>query len=105
MKLRAIIAFDVEHDKVRDVMDMISGKSEVKGLAATSARFDIIDLVWFNSTDELFQFIESEVSKMEGVRNTEMFICLHVEGVTAKGKPSSDVLEQCKELGKKLAQS
>ena len=26
------------------------------------------------------------------------------EGVVATGKPSSDVLEQCKELGKKLAQ-
>lgn len=27
-----------------------------------------------------------------------------VEGILAKGKPSTDVLEQCKELGKKLAQ-
>ena len=105
MKLRAIIAFDVGHDKVREVMELLSGRSEVKGLAATSGRFDIIVLVWFTSTNGLFQFIENEVSKMEGVRNTETFICLHVEGVTATGKPSSDVLEQCKELGRKLAQS
>ena len=77
--LRAIIAFDVEHDKVREVMELLSGRSEVKGLAATSGRFDVIALVWFTSTDGLFQFIESEVSKMEGVRNTETFICLHVE--------------------------
>ena len=77
--LRAIIAFDVEHDKVREVMELLSGRSEVKGLAATSGRFDVIALVWFTSTDGLFEFIESEVSKMEGVRNTETFICLHVE--------------------------
>ncbi len=79
MKLRAIIAFDVGHDKVREVMELLSGRSEVKGLAATSGRFDIIASVWFASTEELFQFIENEVSKMEGVRNTETFICLHVE--------------------------
>ena len=34
--LRAIIAFDVEHDKVREVMEVLRGRSEVKGLAATS---------------------------------------------------------------------
>ena len=77
--LRAIIAFDVEHDKVREVMELLSGRSEVKGLAATSGRFDVIALVWFTSTDGLFEFIESEVSKMEGVRNGETFICLHVD--------------------------
>ena len=77
--LRAIIAFDVDHDKVREFMEVLSVKSEVKGLAATSGRFDVVAVVWFASTDGLFQFMENEVSKMEGVRNTEIFICLHVE--------------------------
>jgi DNA-binding Lrp family transcriptional regulator len=40
--LRAIIAFDVEHGKVRGVMELLSGRSEVKGLATTSGRFDLI---------------------------------------------------------------
>lgn len=77
--LRAIIAFDVAHDKVNEFMRALSSKSDVKGLAATSGRFDVMALVWFTSTDALFRFMESEVPKMEGVRNTETFIRLHVE--------------------------
>jgi len=30
--LRAIVAFDVEHDKVREVMELLSGRSELRGL-------------------------------------------------------------------------
>lgn len=60
-------------------MDVLGSKPHVKGLAVTTGRFDVVALLWFTSTDELFTFMETEVPKMEGVRNTETFICLHVE--------------------------
>ena len=36
--VRAIIAFDAEHDKAMEIMELLSGRSEFKGLAATSGR-------------------------------------------------------------------
>ena len=77
--LRAIIAFDVAHEKVRPVMKMLASCPEIRWLAATSGRFDLMALVWSTSTDKLFEFIETEISTMEGVKNTETFICMHVE--------------------------
>ena len=78
-RLRALIAFDVDHEKLNQSIQALSSRPEVKGLAVTTGRFDVIALVWFTSTDTLLHFMQNEVSMMEGVRNTETFICLHVE--------------------------
>lgn len=78
LPLQAIISFDVDHDKLDFIMKKLGKRPEVKWLSATTGRFDIIALVWFPSTDKLFSFMETEISKLEGVRNTETFICLHV---------------------------
>ena len=76
--LTALIAFDVDHHSLNPVMAELSNQSEVRWLAATSGRFDVIALAWFASTDKLYSFMEDKLSKMEGIRNTESFICLHV---------------------------
>ena len=44
-----------------------------------SGRFDAIALMWFSSTEQLYEFMEREVSKIEGIETTETFVCLHVE--------------------------
>ena len=76
LPLRAVIAFDVMHDKLNSVLEILGKRPEVRWLSATSGRYDIIAIVWFPSTDQLFNFIESEVGKIEGVKNVETFICL-----------------------------
>lgn len=76
--LRVIIAFNVAHEKLNAIMEALNSRSEVKALNATSGRFDIIAYMWFHSTDELFDFMENEIGKLEGIKNTETFICLHV---------------------------
>jgi len=77
--LRALIAFNVAHEKLNEFTQALSSRPEVKGLAVTTGRFDVIALVWFTATDALLHFMQNEVSKIEGVRNSETFICLHVE--------------------------
>ncbi|MFC2005738.1 Lrp/AsnC family transcriptional regulator [Chloroflexota bacterium] len=79
LPLAAMIGFDVAHESLSSVIDELSKRPEVKWLSATSGRYDITALVWFPSTDELYNFMESEVAKLEGVRNTETFVCLHVK--------------------------
>lgn len=77
--LRALIAFNIAHENLNQVIEVLARKPEVKGLAVTTGRFDVIALAWFTSTETLFRFMENEVSKLQGVINTETFICLHVE--------------------------
>ena len=79
LPLSAIVAFDVDHDKLNSVTKILNSRQEVRWLAVTSGRFDIFALMWFPSTEELFRFMENEVGKLEGVINTETFISLHVE--------------------------
>ena len=79
LPLQVIVAFDVAHDRLNYIADRLSSRDEVRWLSVTSGRFDIIAIMWFASTEELYIFMEREVGALEGVRNTETFICLHVQ--------------------------
>ena len=59
--------------------DLLEIRKDVKCLYITRGRFDAIALMWFSSTEQLFKFMEKDVGKLEGVKATETFICLHVE--------------------------
>ena len=75
----AVIAFNVVHAELDSALRKLASEPNIIWVSTTTGRFDIIALVWCTSNDGLFEFIESEVSKMEGVRNSETFICLRVE--------------------------
>ena len=77
--MEAVIALDVSHEKINLVVEKLSKYPEVRWIAVTSGRFDIMAYVWLNSTEYLYKFIEEDVGRLEGIRNSETFICLHVE--------------------------
>lgn len=60
-------------------MQMLVNRPEVEWVSTTTGRFDILALVWFPSTEELFRFLRSEITELEWVRDSETFICLHQE--------------------------
>jgi Lrp/AsnC family transcriptional regulator for asnA, asnC and gidA len=78
--LRAVVALDASHQNLQELTQELAKRSEIRWLAATSGRFDVIFIAWFESADKLYNFL-TEVGAMEGVRNSETFICLHVEVV------------------------
>jgi DNA-binding Lrp family transcriptional regulator len=79
--LRVVIALDVIHEKVGSVLKILSERTDVHWLSATSGRFNIIAIVWFPSTDKFYEFTENVTSRLQGVRNIETFICLTPENV------------------------
>ena len=79
LSLIAIVAFQISHEKTDSFFKTVSSRKAVKCLYATSGRFDAIALMWFSSTEQLYEFMEREVSKIEGIKATETFICLHAE--------------------------
>jgi len=77
----AVIALDVDNEKVDAVLHSLAGKDEIIWLSSTAGRYDIIALAQFTSTNKLYEFLRVELAKIEGLRNSETFICL----LTTKG--------------------
>ena len=79
LPLIVIVAFQLVHDKANLFLKALGSRKDVKCLYVTSGRFDAIALMWFSSTEQLFHFMEKEVGKLEGVKGTETFVCMHSE--------------------------
>ncbi len=76
LPLAVVIALDVTHDKLESAMAVLANRPEIKWVSTTTGRFDIIALARFHSTDSLSSFLTDQLARMEGVRNSETFICL-----------------------------
>ena len=77
--MTAIIALSVTRDKGNSVLQMLAARPDVKWVSSTTGRFDVLALMQFRSTDELAEFLEKELSGIEGIKDSETFICLHTE--------------------------
>jgi Lrp/AsnC family transcriptional regulator for asnA, asnC and gidA len=76
--LTSMVALNISHESVDSVMRAMISLPEVKWVASTTGRFDILALTRFHSTEELFEFLRGELPKINGVKESETFICLHV---------------------------
>jgi Lrp/AsnC family transcriptional regulator for asnA, asnC and gidA len=72
----AVISLDVAHDKVELAVEELSKRPEVSFVSTTTGRYDIIAIARFRSIDCLSEFVTKELAKLEGVRDSETFICL-----------------------------
>ena len=50
---------------------------EVTWISTTTGRFDIISITRFDFTDGLNEFINKVMPKIERLRDSEAFVCLH----------------------------
>ena len=76
--ITAVLAFDVKLDKLSSTVSALSERLEIKWLATTTGRFDIIALACFRDQDELLDFLQGKGSKIEGLKNIETAICSNV---------------------------
>ena len=79
LPVAALITLDISHDKLASAMEGLANQPEIRWVSTTTGRFDIIALGRFASTDSLSKFLTDQLSKMEGVRNSETFLCLDVK--------------------------
>ena len=79
LPVAAVITLDVSHDKLASAMEGLASQPEITWVSNTTGRFDIIAFGRFASTDSLSKFLTDQLSKMEGVRNSETFLCLDVK--------------------------
>ncbi|MFH1650578.1 MAG: Lrp/AsnC family transcriptional regulator [Chloroflexota bacterium] len=78
-KLAVVIALDIVPEKLGAAMDMLGDRPEVKWVSPTTGRFDVIAIARFPSTEALSQFMMHDLSRLEGLKDSETFICLDVK--------------------------
>ena len=78
LPLTVIITFNVSFDKLESAMNILINRPEISWVSTTTGRFDIIARGRFASTDGLSEFMTKQLSHMEGLKDSETFICLSV---------------------------
>ncbi len=76
LHLAVIIALKVDHDRLEEVMSALTARGEVSWACTTTGRFDILAMARFHSTEELTRFLQNELTKIDGIRDSETFVCL-----------------------------
>jgi len=76
--LISIIAFDVANENLESALQILTSRPEIKWLSTTTGRFDVLALARFRSTDELSNFVHKELADIEGLKDSETFVCLQV---------------------------
>lgn len=75
----AVFALKVEQNKLESVMQSLAKLPEIKWVSTTTGRQDILAGARFSSTDELYKFMRQNFPRIEGIKETETSICLHLE--------------------------
>ncbi len=74
----AIMAFDVVAAKLNSALRKLASEPDIIWVSSTTGRFDIIALARFQTTDQLSDFVEKNVSEIDGIRDSETFVCLRM---------------------------
>jgi len=78
LPLAVVIALRVNPESSASVVNLLTSRPEIKWVSTTTGRFDLIALARFASTDELSEFVQTDLPKIGGIRNSETFVCLRV---------------------------
>ena len=74
--VRAFIVLNVMPSNLSQVIRELSKIPDVRWISPVSGRFDILTYVWFRSNQEILNFHENTVGKLQGVTHVETFVCL-----------------------------
>jgi len=75
----AFISLEVSHEKIKSVLKALSAYPHAAWVGATSGLFNVRTVWWVSSTEELYNLLESEIGKIDGIIRIETSICLQIE--------------------------
>lgn len=74
-----VVAINVDHKKVERVIAILVDRPDITWLATTTGRFDIIAHARFASNEKLSDFLDHDLANIDGIINTETFVCLRLK--------------------------
>lgn len=75
----AIIALQVDLEKIENVGDALSKLPEVMSVSVTAGSFDLFAFVALPSPENLHNFLMGKVGGIQGIRRTETFVTMSVK--------------------------
>jgi len=74
----ALVGINVQtHSKMDDMMERIAGLDRVNWVAVVTGRYDIVaEVVLTSGTDDLYTFINEDLSNLGGVSSSESFVVM-----------------------------
>jgi DNA-binding Lrp family transcriptional regulator len=75
----AQILLDVRQDKIQQTLEALVNFPEINYVSSTTGRFDVIIFGCFASHHDLAIFLQNQLGRMEGVRDSETLICLDIK--------------------------
>lgn len=79
LPVAAVVGFNIDHALLDSALQAICSHPEVVLACTTTGRFDAFALARFRSNEEFSLFLRNEVTKIEGIKDSETFVCLHIE--------------------------
>jgi Lrp/AsnC family transcriptional regulator for asnA, asnC and gidA len=73
----ALIALNIEQGHLDTLMKQLSDRKEIVWACSVTGRFDVMALAVFRSNEELASFLEKEQHGLQGIKDSETFVCLH----------------------------
>ena len=77
--LTVLLLLDVSHDKLLSAIEILTKLPDVQWVSSITGRSNIFAVAFFRSTADMSDFLTNTLSKMDGIRNSETFICLDVK--------------------------
>jgi Lrp/AsnC family transcriptional regulator for asnA, asnC and gidA len=77
--LAVILTLNVSPDKLESAIKQLSSKQEIRWISTTIGRYDIIARGRFRSNEHLSEFIRKDLCKIDGLRETETYVCLNMK--------------------------
>lgn len=78
MNTIAVVALQVEQDRLEDVVEQISAHRQVRYVALASGVYDIIFEVILQSNQELFRFLVENLTAIPGILRTDTSLVLNI---------------------------
>lgn len=79
LPVAAVVGFNIDHALLDSAMQAICSYPEVVLACTTTGRFDAFALVRFSSNEAFSSFLRNKITKIEGIKDSETFVCLHIE--------------------------
>ncbi len=72
------ISMDIAHEHLHVEARKLTGNPHIKWAATTTGRYDLLLLGAFESIDQFSEFMEKEISRIQGLRSIESSVCLNI---------------------------
>lgn len=76
--ISVVIALDVDRAKVKIVTKTLVELPEIKWVATTTGRFDILATAYLTSSTRLSDFLENKIGQIKWIKDSETFVCMNV---------------------------